>query len=345
MELPFITEAAARQAIDSTKAFKEYVRVGNELKKLGSSLRWKSVKGYEYLVQREGHRLAYLGKRSPETERKFEEHAKKKMRLETRFKSLRGIVETSQRMNKAVRAGAVPAELIAVLLELDKLDLADRSILLGAPALYAYGQSSGLRIDAIKTPSKRESLVAEAAKCVRVLIEDSDSFASTSFHRLTKSLKRVASVEHAAVKCRSGTGTALDIVFHLSKKATSDKFSTKTSQKPTRKAAPLVEPWLDVIRAAPKYEQVVIGKTGKMAFMRTVDPRLFTVSFQRTNALDRSSTRTQELAASQTELVETMLKQHMVNSKIDPAQRALLEKRISPESLSSPILPCAIPGG
>lgn len=346
MELPLITDAAARQVIDSTKAFKEYVRVRNELKELGSSIRWKNVNGYEYLVQREGHRLAYLGKRSPETEQKHDEHAKKRKRLETRFKSLSGIVETSQRMNKAVRAGAVPAELIEVLLKLDELDLADRSILLGAPALYAYGQSSGLRIDAIKTPSKREGLVAEAAKCVHVLIEDSDSVASTSFRRLTESMKRVASVEHAAVKC--GSGTALDIVFHLSKKAASDKVSTKTSQKPTLKAARPAEPWLDIIRAAPKYEQVVISKTGKMAFMRTVDPLLFSVSFQCANAFNRVSTRTPELAASQielVELVETMLKEHMVNSKIDPAQRALLEKRILPESLSSPILTCALPGG
>lgn len=345
MELPLITDAAARQVIDSTKAFKEYVRVRNELKELGSSIRWKNVNGYEYLVQREGHKLAYLGKRSPQTEQKHDEHAKKRKRLETRFKSLSGIVETSQRMNKAVRAGAVPAELIEVLLKLDELDLADRSILLGAPALYAYGQSSGLCIDAIKTPSKRESLVAEAAKYVHVLIEDSDSFSSTSFRRLTESMKRVASVERAAVKCGSGTGTALDIVFHLSKKAASDKVSTKTSQKPTRKATRPADPWLDIIRAAPKYEQVVISKTGKMAFMRTVDPLLFTVSFRCANAFDRVSTGTPELAASQIELVETMLKENMVNSKIDPAQRALLEKRISPESLSSPILTCALPGG
>lgn len=345
MELPLITDAAARQVIDSTKAFKEYVRVRNELKDLGSSVRWKNVNGYEYLVQREGHRLAYLGKRSPETEQKHHEHAEKIKRMETRFKSLSEIVETSQRMNKAVRAGAVPAELIEVLLKLDKLNLASRSILLGTPALYAYGQSSGLRIDAIKTSSTRENLVAEAAKCVHVLIEDLDSFESTSLRRLTESLKRIASVEHAAVKCASGTGTALDIVFHLSKTAASDKVTTKTLHKQTRKAARPAEPWLDIIRAAPKYEQVVIGKTGKMAFMRTVDPRLFTVSFQFINAFDQVSTRKPELATSQIELVETMLKEHMVKSKIDPAQQALLEKQISPDSLTIPILTRALPGG
>ena len=344
MELPHITDVAAKQVIDSTKAFKEYVRVRNELKELGSSIRWKNVKGYQYLVQREGHRLTYLGKRSPATEQKHDEHAKKRKRLETRFKSLSEIVETSQRMNKAVRAGAVPAELMEVLLKLDELDLADRSILLGAPALYAYGQSSGLRIDAIKTASKRESLVAETAKCVHVLIEDSDSSTSTSFNKLSESMKRIASVKHTAVKRGRGTGTALDIVFHLSKNAAFDKVSTKISRKLTQKAERPAEPWLDIIRAAPKYEQVVISKTGKMAVMRTVDPLLFTMSFQCTKALDRTPTLTQDLEASQIKLVETMLKEHMVNSKIDPAQLALLGKCISPESLSSPILACPLPG-
>ena len=156
-------------------------------------------------------------------------------------------------------------------------------------------------------------------------------------------MKHVASVEHAALKCKSGT--ALDIVFHLSKKAASDKGPTKTTRKITQKAARPAEPWLDIIRAAPKYEQVVISKTGKMAVMRTVDPLLFTVSSHYMNARDQASTQTQELEASQIELVETMLKEHMVNSKIDTAQRALLEKWISSESMASSVLPCALSGG
>ena len=296
MELVHITDDAARQVINSTKAFKEYVRVRNELKELkelGSSIRWKNVKGYEYLAQRDRHRLAYLGKRSPETEQKHDEHAQNRKRLPTRFKSLTEIVQTSQRMNKAVREGAVPSELIGVLLKLDEFGLADRSTLLGAPALYAYGQSSGLHIDAIKTPVKKERLVVEASKCVHVLIEDSDPSTRTLFHKLSESMRRVASAKHSAVK--RGRGNALDIVFHLPRNAAFDKVSTKISQKLTQKAERAAEPWLDIIRVAPKYEQVLISKTGRMAVMLTVDPLLFTTSLQCTNALDRTSTLAQSL--------------------------------------------------
>ena len=327
MELPHITDVAARQVIDSTKAYKEYVRVRKELGALGNSVRWKKVEGYEYLVQRTGRKLEYLGKRSPETEQTHEEHAKKRERLAARFKALSEVVETSQRMNKAVRAGSVPPELIELLLKLDELGLAERSVLLGAPALYAYGQTSGLRVEAIKTPSKKESIVVEATRCIHLLIEDPDVYASSSFRRLTEAVKRVASVEHATLK--RGKGTALDIVFHLSKDPLTDKPSRKAPLVPNLNAERPAEPWLDVIKTAPKYEQVVIGKTGKMAVMRTVDPMLFSIVFKCTSPRSEGSPKDEELAASQVELVETMLREHMVNSKIDPSQRAHLAMQVS----------------
>jgi len=326
MDLPLIPDVAVKQVIDSTKAFKEYVRVRNELKALGGSVRWKNVDGYEYLVQSERHKLVYLGKRTAETERRHEEHSKKHKRLKERFKSLTEVVETSQRMNKAVRAGTAPTELIEVLLKLDELGLAERSVLLGASALYAYGQASGLCVEQIKTPVRRESVVAEAARCVHVLIEEPDSFASTSFHRLAEAMEKVACVDRAAVK--RGNGTALDIVFHLLKNSKAKSISARTRHLPAPTLERPAEPWVDVIKASPKYEQVIIGKTGKMALMRTVDPCLFTAIFKWSSQQEPASPATQELLSSQIKLVETMLDEHMVNSKIAPAQRDLLAKQM-----------------
>lgn len=327
MELPLIPDVAVKQVIDSTKAFKEYVRVRNELKALGGSVRWKNVDGYEYLVQSERHKLAYLGKRSTETEQRHDEHSKRYKRLKERFKSLTTIVETSQRMNKAVRAGTAPTELIEVLLKLDELGLAERSVLLGASALYAYGQSAGLCVDAVKTPVRKESVIAEASKCVHVLIEEPDTFASTSFHRLTEAMEKVACVERAAVK--RGNGTALDIVFHLLKNSKAESPSAKVRRAPAPTLEWPAEPWVDIIKASPKYEQVVIGKTGRMALMRTVDPCLFTAIFKWASPRESISSVAQDVVALQIELVQTMLDEHMVNSKMDPAQKDLLARQLS----------------
>lgn len=345
LEQLLISEVSARQVVDSTRAFKEYVRVRKELRELGGSLRWKSVKGYEYLVQRAGHRLFYLGKRSAETEQKHDEHSTKKERLETRFESLAAIVEMSQRMNKAVHAGVVPTELMAVLLKLDDLELAGRSILLGAPALYAYGQSSGLRIDAIRTPVTRESVVAEAARNIHIFIEDLDSASAIPFHRFIAAMRRLASVEQAKVEYGETSGVVLDIIFYSPKKTAPEEVSKKHIQRLHQRSAGPEKPWLDIIGTMPKYEQVVIGKSGKMAVMRTVDPLLFTMGFECTRTLDPTSTTKPELVAFQVELVKTMLKEHMVNSRIDPVQREHLEMRLSQDFPGRPTFPGVTGGG
>lgn len=331
MELHRVTDTAARQAIDSAKTFKEYLRVRHELDALGGSMFWKLVDTYEYLVQRSARKLHYLGPRSPETEKKYEEHHARKKRLQERANALQTMVETYQRMNKAVHAGSVPTAIINVLRKLDDLGVGEHSLVLGAPAVYAYLQPSGVSVDAIKTAVQHRRLAESAVEQFALLIEEPSTLSAwkTTFSRIKTALKDVE-VEEVASSPRAKTHV-LRLVFLPDGEKPKKKSSTK------REAA-----WVQAIKDTPPYEQVVIGQSGKMALMRTVDPQVFSDMYQRAQQAPEDMCDLPSISRYQADLVDTLLDEFLVKSKVDEPMRERFAQRfgrLDPqvESISLPL--------
>src|SRR4051812_28498444 len=112
MSLPRTTNTAAKQILDSTRVYREYARVRKESERVRGSVFWKKVGPYEYLAQKLEGKVTYIGRRSPETEQQFEEFKKIKAPLLQRARKLKASVQSYERMNKAVRAGAVPTSVL-----------------------------------------------------------------------------------------------------------------------------------------------------------------------------------------------------------------------------------------
>jgi hypothetical protein len=314
MELPRVSEDAARQAIDSTRVFREYVRTRNALRKLEGTMYWKKVGGYEYLAHRVGRKYSYLGTRSPETDAKYVGFTEDKQKLQARAKTLKHTVDTSQRMNKAVRAGTVPTEVIDFLNALEEAGLGEQALVMGSPALYAYGQSSGVRMDGIKLPGEKESVVEDARHHLYFLISSLGSQTSAALRKLKGTFKQTAIEHHSFLKCDK---VALEVFFDQEK-------HQHSKQSHLREWFCDMDQAMKTIDLTPKYEQVVIGKTGRMALMRTVDPKIFVCLSE--NMIDRETSQalTAEVTEMQRELVSQMLADDMVLSKIDgsDAERA-----------------------
>ncbi len=330
MELPRITDTAARQAIDSTRTFKEYIRVRHALDALGGSMFWKSVDGYEYLVQRSGHKQHYLGPRSPETEKKYEEHGPLKKGLKARAKSLQEMVATYQRMNKAVHAGSVPNSIINVLLQLEAIGVGTRSMVLGVSAVYAYAQPSGIRIDAIQASAPHTQLAESAVEQFSLLIEEpsTPSTWKTTFSRIKTALKGVDIEEMASVP-RAKTHV-LKFVFRSGTEAPKRQSSDKGVQGQIPRSASTKgnAAWIAAIKDTPRYEQVVIGTSGKMALMRTVDPQVFSVMCKRAQQTPEDMSGLPPIPRFYADLVDTLLDEFLVKSKVDASMCDSIAQRL-----------------
>lgn len=298
MELQAVTDTAAKQAIDAIRAFKELVRVQRQLKELGGSMFWKPVGSYEYLAQRSGQQIHHLGARSPETEGQYEKFQQERERLRAREKSLRVRIKLHERMNNAVHAGAAPTPLIKMLDALEDVGAGADSLVLGSAALLAYWQASGLQQPAQVTSANelgywvllRGKLTAQAKRKLQ---------RSKNFH-----------VSEVRVKENS----FLKFLSSLTTDVKSPKGRTVEWLSPDVWQDALV-PMLAQIEGSPAFEQVVIGKTGKMGLMRTVDPKVF---------LDWCHTPVGEtlgIGPKSGEIVQQLVSERRIHSKIQAEDR------------------------
>ena len=329
-DLPRISDLAARQTIDSTAAYKEFLRVREQLEAYEGSMHWKKTGAYEYLVHKKHGRSTPLGPRSAETEERLAQFNERKHKLQVRFKSLKEAVETSQRMNKAVRAGSVPSPVVDVLSALDESGLGREALVVGAPALYAYTQSSGLQADVVLM-HHAESGWIHGEEVPFVVLVEMKSASPAAVEKLRHSIKGV-DITSEPLPTAQKVALVVNYTPHKTALAPHTEEYRHTTESAwvfpcaAERESSNLHKWanhvfLKVLDETPKFEQVVIGKTGRMAMMRTVDPMLF-VAF---------SEKASEVAAErhpgdacrnrlQAELVSKMVQEYWIASKLDEAE-------------------------
>jgi hypothetical protein len=309
MSLPKTSEAAAKQILDSTRVYREYARVKKESEPYQGSIYWKKVATYEYLVRKVHGKVTSIGVRSPETEREFELFKPKQESLKQRLKRLKTSVEVCQRLNKAVKAGAVPTHVVEVLNKLEQSGLSEGSVVLGTPALFAYGQPAGVRLEEVYSPD-HGSVVEEAKHHLQILVHASESAVKAALPGL-KDRADVSIVSAGG----GGERTYYFFEFKFHSKGKSHKGGAADAH--WRSAATEMA---QSIERAGKFEQVVIGKTGTMATMRTLDPKFFALINCHAADAGHASLQDSDLARWQASVVNSLISDDLLVAKLPEAE-------------------------
>lgn len=276
-----LPEGAARQVTDSTAVFAEFRRVQAQTQPYAGSMYWKQEGGYDYLVKTRPRRRTQerLGARSEQTERLFGEYRARKQALEARLKSLRGALTDAERMNKALKAGRTPGLVVALLGALDDAGLSSHFTVVGTQALYAYETAAKVRIAPVARATQDEDLLWDARERMQFMTELDrlDAPILSVFRRADPSFERKEGQSQTAINAR---GFEVDFLSVHGVRA----------------------------EVLPRFEQVVIAATGRMALMRTVVPSAF-VEFKRWMARDAPKREEAELRRDrrQADLVQALL--------------------------------------
>ncbi|WP_416757441.1 hypothetical protein ACNI65_14265 [Roseateles sp. So40a] len=270
-----------RQVIDSTRLFKEKVRVDRALTALGGSMFWKAVGDYEYLVQRQGRKLIYLGPRTSSMQARHDGFLNDREQLKQRSSALHQSVGVAQRMNRAVRAGVTPVAFVDALNQIELLGLSGRCMVLGPAALLVYAQAAG--VSGYAAPSS--ALVHVALTAVE---------ASEWTPKLRVAMRRQARVDVVDLGGEDG------LLLHVRRDESDLTALPGGRRQPLARAeAQRLAGTMRVIRNEPALEHVVIGTTGKMAPVRAVDPGVYALLAQQQDSHTLP-------------VIERMLEQHMV---------------------------------
>lgn len=272
-----LPDAAVRQGIDSATVFTEFQRVQDEARSVAGGMYFKRQGDYEYLVRTStDNRQQRIGPRSSETEAIHASFTARKARIEGRLRSLRQAVREAERLNKALKVGRVPAIVVALLQALHDAGLAEHFRVVGTHALYAYETAAGVRITPGALATQDVDLLWDARTRVRFLADMArlDTSLLDVLCRADPSFERKEGQLETAINAR---GFEVDFLRRQPEDDDPHPFRFSNDEGDlwpvqARRAA--------VLASAPVFEQVVVGATGAMAIMRTVEPRTF-IDFKR----------------------------------------------------------------
>lgn len=272
-----LPDNAARQLIDSTTVFDEYVRVRAQARQTAGGMYWKRQGGYQYLVKTTpDNRQQRIGPRTAETERIVEEFAARKAEVESRLKSLKGALADAERLNKALKVGRVPSMVVSVLQAIENAGLGEHFTVVGTHALYAYETAAGVRIVPDALATQDVDLLWDARKRVRFL---------TDLGKQDSSMLRVLQLADPTFQRKEGQNeTAINAkgfeVDFLRRQPEGDDPHPFRFSDDEDDLWPVQAVRASVLTNAPRFEHVVISATGRMTLMRTIVPQAF-VEFKR----------------------------------------------------------------
>ena len=277
MEYIPLPDNAARQAIDSTTVFNEFVRVRAQARPYAGGMYWKRQEGYQYLVKTfPDNRQERIGPRSPETERIYAEFTTRKSEVEGRLKSLRAALKDAERLNKALKVGRVPSMAVSVLQTIEDAGIGEHFTVVGTHALYAYETAAGVRIVQGALATQDVDLLWDARKRVRFL---------TDLTKLNMSMLRLLQSADPTFELKEGQSeTAINAsgfeVDFLRRQPEGDDPHPFRFSSDENDLWPIQAVRASVLTNAPHFEHVVVAVTGRMTLLRTIAPEAF-VEFKR----------------------------------------------------------------
>jgi hypothetical protein len=277
MDYIHLSDNAARQVIDSTTLFNEVGRVESLSRQYAGGMYWKRQGEYEYLVKTApDNRQRRIGPRSESTEKIHLEFVTRKAQLESRLKPLRAALIEAERMNKALKAGRTPATVVSILQALRQARLDQHFVVVGTHALYAYEAAAGVRIVQGALATQDVDLLWDARKRVQFLtdLERVDSSVLRILQRADASFQRKEGHPETAISAR---GFEVDSLRRQPEGDDPHPFRFSDDEDDLW---PVQAERASVLTNAPRFEQIVIAATGRMALMRTVVPAAF-IEFKR----------------------------------------------------------------
>ena len=274
-----ISDNAARQIIDATTIWTEYLKALASARPYAGGMYWKKEGSYEYLVKTyAGNRQQRMGARSAQTETIYDEFHRHKAAKESRLSALSNALIEAQRQNKALKAGRTPEIVVALLNAVREAGLEEHFIVVGTHALYAYETAAGVRIVPGALATQDVDLLWDARKRVQFVVDlgrDAGSMIGL-LQRVDSSFRR-KSDEGQNESAINDRGFEVDFLRRETEEGDPHPYRFSAYEEDLW---PVRAQRASVLTQSPVFVHPVISATGKMAAMRTVDPQTF-VEFKR----------------------------------------------------------------
>lgn len=268
-----LSNAQAKQYLEAVAAHEGLRQLAHHMKEYRGGMHWKAIAGRDYLYRTTDRRgnARSLGVRSTETENLYAEFSRRKAELVERLVAAKEVTRTAERVNVALRVGAVPNQVANVCRALDDAQLMGRTLMVvGTNAMHAYGYLCGVHFQSGTMVTTEIDLLGNHKSKLSLAAPEQFSVAELLgvLHRIDKSYTESRKHRYRA---RSSSGFVVDLIRQSPKPPWTQEpdrfFETNLVASDTCN--------MDWLLSAPCLEQPVVAVNGRVFSMSVPDPRAF----------------------------------------------------------------------
>ena len=272
IETTELSSDALRQYINARQLFAALRETERAAKAFRGGMIWRESKGRTYLVRTTTRgKQTGLGVKTIENEAIYEKFTAGKAEIAQRRKTLLANLTKTQRLNKALYVGRIDDKIIDILNGLHDADLEENFTVIGTNALYAYEAAAGVRIEERHLATNDLDLLWDNRRKLTFAAKEnlSERGMIGLLRRIDKSFQLRTDQPYTAV---NQDGYEIDIIRRT---------GPGSDQEPNRLSSHEDDFWVvrvhnaDWLLSAPKFRETIVGSSGRMAQMITVDPRAF----------------------------------------------------------------------
>ncbi|HSW17322.1 MAG TPA: GSU2403 family nucleotidyltransferase fold protein [Ramlibacter sp.] len=265
-----LDETQLRELVNARATWRALTDARREAQQVHGSMVWKAVKGRDYLVRKSaaGSQKS-LGPRTAETEAMYQSFQGRKERAQTRLKAMKQRLEQQRKLNRLYRVGRTPNVVVRVLAALDAAALADKFMVIGTHAVYAYEAAAGVLVDSGATATRDLDLLFDVRKrvaFVSTLKKGEDQSLIRVLQKADPSFRVMADQLQTAV---NDDGFEVDVIRR--QVAAGDPHPMRMSDDEEDFWAAQIDQG-EKIASGGKFEHLVVAANGEMATMRTLHP-------------------------------------------------------------------------
>jgi hypothetical protein len=260
----------------------------------------------------------YIGKRSEETERIYEQFIKGKKESRERLRMAEEELKIQEKFNKFYQLNRTPKALIKIFQKLNKLNMDDKIIVIGTNSLYAYESYCAVFIEEKHLATFDIDLLSRKDKKISFLFKEQlpDIKATQFLKEIDKSFEENPKVPY---RFENREGVVVEII------------------NPTRKGISKKDSFMDIIgldmegmqwlESTKIFKSLIIGENGQVAYLKTINPLDFAIyKLWLSSKTDREPIK-RERDLKQTKLVTKLMKEYMLD--IDISSEVLQIKHFS----------------
>jgi hypothetical protein len=264
-----LSDAQKRQYIDAESTFRALEETLQEAATVRGAMFWRTQSGAEYLIRASATGLQKsLGPKTAELQAVYERFTERKAELEQRVKSLKANVQQHQRLNRALRVGRTPKDVIAVLQALAAAGLSKHFLTVGTNALYAYESAAGVRVQSDATATRDMDLLFDTRQRLQF---------ATQLQRLGSSFLAVLRKADKSYRVRQSQrytvvnqeGYEVDVIRRMAKDGDPHPMALSEHEE---EIWPVQVGSGEALIAGRRFDALVIGTDGSMARMHAPHP-------------------------------------------------------------------------